>query len=164
MVEGAGDRLLDAAATADADALRLALRDGARANAADARKGLSALHMAAGAGDGAELVAELLLHAASCTEDAATRSPTALHELVLTMVNAAAAVPKGATPGHPPLTLALTLTLALALALALALTRCDSTHPCRACGRHAQCANSTASESRPRGGHGQRQHRAVRHA
>ena len=38
-----------------------ALRDGARANAADARKGLSALHMAAGAGDGAELVAQLLL-------------------------------------------------------------------------------------------------------
>ena len=59
MVEGADDRLLDAAATADADALRLALRDGARANAADARKGLSALHMAAGAGDGAELVAEI---------------------------------------------------------------------------------------------------------
>ena len=59
VVEGADDRLLDAAATADADALRLALRDGARANAADARKGLSALHMAAGAGDGAELVAEI---------------------------------------------------------------------------------------------------------
>ena len=38
--------------------------------------------MAAGAGDGAELVAELLLHAASCAEDAATRSPTALHEPV----------------------------------------------------------------------------------
>ena len=59
MVDSADDRLLDAAATADADALRLALRDGARADAADARKGLGALHMAAGAGDGAELVAEI---------------------------------------------------------------------------------------------------------
>ena len=114
--------------------------------------------MAAGAGDGAELVAALLLHAASCAEDAATRSPTALHEPVLTMVNAAATVPKGATAGHPhaalTLTLALALALALTLALALALTRCDAAHPCRACGRRAQCADPTGSESAPRGGHG----------
>ena len=88
MVDTADDRLLDASATADADALRLALRDGARADATDARKGLGALHMAAGAGDGAELVAELLLRASSYG-DAATMSR---------MVNSAAVIPKGATP------------------------------------------------------------------
>jgi peptidylprolyl isomerase len=88
VVDTADDRLLDASATADADALRLALRDGARADATDARKGLGALHMAAGAGDGAELVAELLLRASSYG-DAATMSR---------MVNSAAVIPKGATP------------------------------------------------------------------
>ena len=43
MVDTADDRLLDAAATADGDALRLALRDGASVDATDARKGLGAL-------------------------------------------------------------------------------------------------------------------------
>ena len=87
VVDSADDRLLDAAATADGDALRLALRDGARADATDARKGLGALHMASGAADGAELVAEILLRASSY--DAVTMT---------SMVNAAAAIPKGATP------------------------------------------------------------------
>jgi len=70
------DRLHDAASSGDSDALLRALRDGASISYADRK--CSVLHAAAGAGDAADLVSELLLRGADA--------------------NALAAQPAGATP------------------------------------------------------------------